>query len=210
MAKDPNESNCIEKTLSKSQWRHWPLLLLGENVATLTLGSWPRLGLARLWAKREARESCHMFAWMQESVKEQTLTLPRVPPLWELEFQWTPKCSESDCRGQNPMVWGVIYIIENLLKLRCLKWARMTHLDIWNTSYDQKKGWESNWQFDSRPLKVRNRPDFLLFKWRATYHWKALDEGYNFALNFISIRGLIAKLWAPKVAGVEGQNAIWM
>jgi len=23
------------------------------------------------------------------------------------------------------------YIIEKLLKRRCLKWARMTHLDIW-------------------------------------------------------------------------------
>jgi hypothetical protein len=34
------------------------------------------------------------------------------------------------------------------------------------------------------------------------YHWKALDEGYNFALDLISIRGLHAKLWRPKVAGV--------
>jgi hypothetical protein len=29
----------------------------------------------------------------------------------------------------------------------------MCHLDICNTSYDKKKGRESNWQFDSRPLK---------------------------------------------------------
>jgi hypothetical protein len=34
----------------------------------------------------------------------------------------------------------------------------MTHLDIRNTSYGQKKGQESNWQFDSRPLKVGIRP----------------------------------------------------
>jgi hypothetical protein len=38
----------------------------------------------------------------------------------------------------------IIYIIENLLKCRCLKWVRIAHLDIWNTSYDQKKGRESN------------------------------------------------------------------
>jgi hypothetical protein len=38
--------------------------------------------------------------------------------------------------------------------------------------------------------------------WRTTYRWKALDEGYNFALNFISIGGLHTKLWGPKVAGV--------
>jgi hypothetical protein len=36
----------------------------------------------------------------------------------------------------------------------------------------------------------------------VTYYWKVLDEGYNFSLNLISIRGLHAKLWAPKVAGV--------
>jgi len=35
-----------------------------------------------------------------------------------------------------------------------------------------------------------------------TYCWKALDEGYNFALDFISIGGLHAKLWGPKVAKV--------
>jgi hypothetical protein len=33
-----------------------------------------------------------------------------------------------------------------------------------------------------------------LCKWSATYFWKALDEGYNFALNTISIRGLHIKL----------------
>ncbi len=51
---------------------------------------------------------------------------------------------------------------------------------------------------------------------------KALDEGYNFALDFILIRSLHAKLWHPKVVGVPtlaiwdshlgvlGQKAIWM
>jgi len=39
-------------------------------------------------------------------------------------------------------------------------------------------------------------------RWCATYRWKALDEGYNFTSDFISIRGLHAKLWCPKVEGV--------
>jgi hypothetical protein len=82
------------------------------------------------------------------------------------------------------------------------------------------RGWESNCQFDSRPLKVRNCPDFLVCRWRATYRWKALNEGYNFTWNLISIRGLQTKLWAPKSRefqlwefwdlGVPGQNATWM
>jgi len=58
-------------------------------------------------------------------------------------------------------------------------------------------------QFDSRPLKVRNRPDFVACRWHATYRWKVLDEGYNFSLDFISIGGLHTKLWAPKVTKVS-------
>jgi hypothetical protein len=50
--------------------------------------------------------------------------------------------------------------------------------------------------------KVRNQPDFLACRWHNTYHWKALDKGYNFSLDLISIEGLQIKLWAPKVARV--------
>ncbi len=50
--------------------------------------------------------------------------------------------------------------------------------------------------------KVKNRPNLLSCRQRATYHWKALYEGYNFALYRTSIRGLLAKLWGSKVAGV--------
>jgi hypothetical protein len=88
------------------------------------------------------------------------------------------------------------------LTCRYLKWARIAHLDIWNTSYGQKKGQESNWQFDSRPLKVKNRPDSLVCRQHATYRWKALNEGYNFALDLITIGGLHKKLCAFKIAGV--------
>jgi len=119
-----------------------------------------------------------------------------------MESQWTPKTSESDCRGQTSMYYGVIYIIEKFLKRRCLKWARIAHSDIWNTSYGQKKGQESNCQFDSRPQKVGNRPDLLSCRGRVTYRWKSLDESYNFASDYIAIRSLLAKLWRPKVAGV--------
>jgi len=135
---------------------------------------------------------------MWGSMREWTLTLPRQLPLWEMEYE----TSESDCRGQTSMSCGVLYIIGKLLKHRCLKWARIAHSDIWNTSYGQKKGRESNCQFDSRPQKVGNQPDLLSYKRRATYHWKALDESYNFASDCIAIRGLFAKLWGSKVAGV--------
>jgi hypothetical protein len=76
----------------------------------------------------------------------------------------------------------------------------MNHLDIYNTSYGKKKGRESNWHFDSRPLKVENRPNFLVCRWCVTHRWKAFDKGYNFAVDVIAIGGLHVKLCSPKVA----------
>jgi hypothetical protein len=91
----------------------------------------------------------------------------------------------------------------------------MTRLDNSNTSYGEKKGRESNWQFDSQPLKVKNRLNFLACKWSATYYWKSLDKGYIFALGLIAIGGLHAKLWESQLwefwdshLGVSRQNAI--
>ncbi len=94
--------------------------------------------------KPKSHTSCF---WEVESMGEWenwTSTLPNELPLWELESQWTPKFSESNFRGQNTLDWRFPYIIEKPLEHRCLKWACMTHLDIWNTSYGQKKGKESN------------------------------------------------------------------
>jgi len=99
--------------------------------------------------------------------------------------------------------WGVLYIVEKALKCRCQKWARMSHSDICSTSYGRKKGRESNWQFNSRPQKVGNRPDPDVWSWSATYRWKALEESYKFALDLIPIRGLSRELWAPKVPRVQ-------
>jgi len=139
---------------------------------------------------------------MQENVRKWTSTLPNELPLWELESQWIPEASKGNCKGQNSLHWEVPYTTRKLLELRCLKWARITHLDTLNISYGQKKGRESNGQFDSRPLKIGNRPNFLACRWCATYRWEFLNKGYNFASNLTSIGGLHTKLWASKVAGV--------
>jgi hypothetical protein len=91
------------------------------------------------------------------------------------EFVGTPKTLEFDCRGQNTLHCGVLYIIGKLSKRKCQKWARMSHLDIYSISYGKKKGRESKWQFDSRPLKVGNRPNPDACRWSATHRWKKLS-----------------------------------
>jgi hypothetical protein len=118
-------------------------------------------------AKKEAWESPFIFSGVQKNVREWTFTLSRKLLLWELESWWTSKFSENNYKGQNSLDWGNFYIIGKLLEHRCLQQACMTHLDTWNTSYGQKKGRESNWQFNSRALKVRNHPNFLACTWRA-------------------------------------------
>jgi hypothetical protein len=119
------------------------------------------------------------------------------------ESSETLKTSEFDCKGQNTLPLCVFHAIEKLLKCRCWKWPRVNHLDICNTSYGKKKGRESNCQFDSRPLKVENRPDPGVCRWIATHHWKALEENYKFSSDFISIGGLSKELWIHKVPGVQ-------
>jgi len=118
------------------------------------------------------------------------------------ESSGTLETSEFDCR-QNTLPWDVLHVIGKLLKCRCRKWPRMSHLDICNTSYGKKKGQNSNWQFDSRPLKVGNQSDPSVCRRSVTHHWKALNESYKFALDLIPIRGLSKELWIHKVPGVQ-------
>jgi hypothetical protein len=37
----------------------------------------------------------------------------------------------------------------------------------------------------------------------VTYRWKALDENYNFVLDFVLIEVLHTKLWGCKIAGIS-------
>ncbi len=110
------------------------------------------------------------------------------------ESSGTFESSEFNCKGQNTSHWGVLYIIKKLSKCRCRKWACLSHLDINITSYGQKKGRESNWQFDSRPLKVENRPDPDACRWSGTHRWKTLDESYNFASDLVQ-----SEVWAKVI-----------
>jgi len=108
-----------------------------------------------------------------------------------------------DSKAQNTSHWGVLGVIGKIFKRRYRKWSRIGHLDICRPSYGQKKGRESNWQFDSWPLKVGNRPLHDLRIESATWRWKDLDEGYNFGLDLVAIRLGSWELWAPKVLGLQ-------
>ncbi len=125
------------------------------------------------------------------------------PKVGDLESTGTPEFLEFDSKAQNTSHWGVLGVIRKVLKRICLKWPRISHLDIYSSSYGQKKGRESNWQLDSRPLKVRNRPFPDIRFENATHRWKALEEGYNFVSILVVIGFCSWELWPPKVPGLQ-------
>ncbi len=125
------------------------------------------------------------------------------PKVGDLESSGTPELLKFNNKGQNTSHWGVLYTLEKVLKIKCPKWPRMSHLDIYNPSYGQKKGRESNWQFDSRPLKVENRPAPNVRWGSATWRWKALKDSYKIGWDVVPIGGQGEKLWCPKVPGVQ-------
>jgi len=53
------------------------------------------------------------------------------PKSGNLESSRTFENSELDFRGQNILHWGVLYTIGKVLKWKCPKWSRMSHLDIY-------------------------------------------------------------------------------
>jgi hypothetical protein len=135
--------------------------------------------------------------WQNVGVK------PNTPKVGDLESSGTPECLEFNSKAQNTSHWDVLDVIEKVLKCRYRKWPHIGHLDICSSSYGQKKGRESNWQFDSRPLKVGNRPLPNVRIESETGHWKDLNEGYNFGWNLVTIRLGSWELWAPKVPGLQ-------
>jgi hypothetical protein len=135
--------------------------------------------------------------WLSVGVK------PNTSKVGDLESSGTPECLEFDSKAQNTSHRGVLGVIEKVLKRRYRKWPRIGHLDICSPSYGQKKGRESNWQFDSRPLKVRNRPLSDLQIKSAIRRWKDLDAGYKFGSDLDAIRLHSQELWAPKVPGLH-------
>jgi hypothetical protein len=141
-------------------------------LTTLALGSQSRPGLERLRAKRKfgnhisCSQECKRM-WMNKPSHYQ-----RSSHFAKLKSQWTLESSKGNFRGQNSLDWTNPYTIKNLLEYRCLKWVPMTHLDIWNTSYGQKKGQESNRQFrefqDSHLEVLGQNAIWMLVPWPTT------------------------------------------
>jgi hypothetical protein len=110
-----------------------------------------------------------------KSVKKCEEMSPHTPkwvPILGIGISKDSQIFKEQFGGQNSLNWRFLYTFGNLLKRRCLKWAHMIHLNIYNISY----GWKKH--------------KLCACKGCATYCWKTFDEGYNCALNIPSIKGL--------------------
>jgi hypothetical protein len=112
----------------------------------ITTTFWPG---KKLWIDPKL---CNLVALVTTPLWGKCEVATHTPENGTWESSGTPKNSELDYRGQNTSSQGVLYTVEKVLKCKCSKWPRMSHLDICSTSYGRKKGRESNCQFDSWPL----------------------------------------------------------
>ncbi len=69
--------------------------------------------------------------------------------------------------------------IEKALHRKCLKCPHIVHFNLICMSYDQKKGKESNWEFDSQRQFLRKQGSNEVQLGHVIHHWKDLFEGYK-------------------------------
>jgi hypothetical protein len=159
---------------------------------------------------------------MGEGAKDETQWLPSALPLWELYSYESCECSEPWLERKASTKLGPHDTINKALKCKCLKWARIVHLNLIFMNYDQKKGWESNWEFDFRPQIPWMQWSNDVWLGRVIHHWKDLFEGYLciFFKNLIWKIYEHPKFWDNKspnfktiivpILGVLGKSDIWM
>jgi len=199
---DPMHGNNIKAASSLKTWRFNAILM---NLTILTTFSIP-------WRVDEACSVYWGYPWTnswihfllsQPHFEAKCEKATHTPKSGKMESSGTSKNSEDDLRGQISSPWCVPYINGKLLKCRCSKWVRIAHLNICSSSYGQKKGQKSNCQFDSRPLKVGNRPLPDVALRSATWRWKDFNESYNFGWELVLIQVQGEELWPSKVPGLQ-------
>jgi hypothetical protein len=120
-------------------------------------------------------------------------------------FKWAPnlkvevlmdsKFSKSNLKGQNSLDWKV-------LEMKMFKMVLHDPFDYLQHKLWPKEGSGVKLSIWFSTTKSREYIEICACKRHVTYCWKALTKGYNYFINFTSIKGLHKKLWASKVMRV--------
>jgi hypothetical protein len=126
-------------------------------------------------------------------------TLPNELPLWELESRWTHEFSKGNFRGQNSLDWRVPYTIGNLLRHRCLKWARMSPFGYLKHKLWPKEGLRVKLPIWLQTIKSQESPWFTCVQVACLISLESSWWGLELYLDLISIKGLKKTYGLPKL-----------
>jgi hypothetical protein len=159
---------------------------------------------------------------MGESAWDEAQWLISALSLWELHSCGSCECLEPWLERQKRTKMGIHYTNRNFLKCRCLKCHRIVHLNLICTSYDQKKGRKSTWEFDSRPQIPWKKASNEVQSGRVIHLWKDIFERYKILPSHFQNIFDLRKIWMSKFLGqqesqfwdshlrVSGKSDIWM
>ncbi len=116
----------------------------------LTLGLWLNVKCKGPW-NPECVQVWNTFSQTWENARDEAHWLSSALPFWELHLCENCECLEPWLKRKTSVKIGSQDTIKKVLKCWCLKCLHIVHLDLICMSYDQKKGRELNWKFDSQP-----------------------------------------------------------
>jgi hypothetical protein len=132
--------------IDKAPWRHHTF-----PITTLTLGSRLSVEWKGPWGQESVfRCETHSHKWGRVQ-RDGAQWLWSALPLWELHLCESCECSKPWLERKISTKLDPQDTTKKVLKSIYLKCPHIVHLVLICISYDQKKGWESNWEFDCQP-----------------------------------------------------------
>jgi len=131
---------------------------------------------------------------------------PKCAPILGLHLCGSYECLESWLKRQINTKLSPQNTIKKFLKCRCSKCPCIFHLDVICMNYDEKKGWESNWKFDSQPqIPERNQ---MRSNWGVLYTVEKIFLRATKYCPCIFKKIWFKKIWASQVLGQQ-KSQFW-
>jgi len=134
-----------------------------------------------------------------EECKRLNLMAPKCTPTLKVVFLREPRIFKALVKKANKHQIKPQDTIEKVLKCRCLKCSHIIDLNLKCMSYDQKNGWESNWEFDYWPKILLEQGSNHLWFGHAIHHWKDLFKCYKILPFHAQNKLDLKKIWVSKV-----------
>jgi len=119
-----------------------------------------------------------------------------------ITFAWKLQMCRALVGKVNKHQIGPHDTIRKVLQRKCFKCHRIVHLDLLCISYDQKKGRESNWKFDSRP-QIPWKQGSMRSTWSVLY-----TVGKIFSRTIRYFPRTLIKTWFEKNMNVQSFGTI--